>query len=137
VRGRNLVYAGLTILVLVSLGTYFAGEQREVVVLRTLDERGVRYDTKLWVVDLGAVTWVRVARPDRPWYHRLRANPRVELVRGGRVSKVLAIPEDSGATRSAVDEAFRAKYGLVDRWYGLLVRRDAIPIRLVPEDAAD
>jgi hypothetical protein len=89
----------------------------------------------MWVVDLGNVTWVRVANPRRGWYQRLLANPKVELERGGRRAAYLAIPENERATRLTVDEAFAEKYGWVDRWYGLLVRRDAIPIRLVPQTA--
>ena len=34
--------------------------------------------------------------------------------------------------RAAVDAAFRAKYGVTDWWYGVLLRRDPIPIRLTP-----
>ena len=95
--------------------------------LHTRDERGVEFATRMWVVDLGDVTWVRVANPRRGWYRRLLANPRVELERGGRVEARLAIPDSRPETRLAVDEAFAAKYGLVDRWYGLLVR--ATPCR--------
>jgi hypothetical protein len=114
-------------------GTYLAGEQTEVVVLHTRDERGAEFSTKMWVVDLGNVTWVRVANPRRGWYQRLLANPRVELERHGQLAAYLAIPENERATRLTVDEAFAEKYGWVDRWYGLLVRSDAIPIRLVPQ----
>ena len=89
----------------------------------------------MWVVDLGDVTWIRVANPRRDWYQRLLANPHVELERGGRREPRLAIPDPTPEARLAVDEAFAAKYGLVDRWYGLLVRREAVPIRLVPQTA--
>jgi hypothetical protein len=118
---------------LIVAGTYVAGEQTEVVLLHTRDERGAEFATRMWVVDLGDVTWVRVANPRRAWYRRLLANPRVQLERGGRLDARLAIPDPSPEARLAVDEAFAAKYGLVDRWYGLLVRRDAVPIRLVPQ----
>ena len=37
-------------------------------------------------------------------------------------------------TRQDIDAAFAAKYGLVDTWYGALLRRGAIPIRLDPRD---
>jgi hypothetical protein len=86
----------------------------------------------MWIVDVGDVTWIRVANPRRAWYRRLLANPRVELERAGRREARLAIPEPTPEAALAVDEAFAAKYGLVDRWYGLLVRRDPVPIRLIP-----
>jgi len=129
---RNAILGSVAVWAVIVAGTYLAGEQGEIAVLHTRDERGAEFTTKLWIVDLGDVTWIRVANPDRAWYHRLLANPRVELERGGRLEARLAIPDSSPEARLAVDEAFAAKYGLVDRWYGLLVRRDAVPIRLLP-----
>jgi hypothetical protein len=129
---RRAILGSIAVWALIVAGTYLAGEQGEVVVLHTRDERGAEFVTKIWVVDLGDVTWIRVANPRQGWYRRLVANPRVALERGGQLEARLAIPDASPEARLAVDEAFAAKYGLVDRWYGLLVRRDAVPIRLVP-----
>ncbi|HEY8156621.1 MAG TPA: DUF2255 family protein [Myxococcota bacterium] len=129
---RRAILGSIAVWALIVAATYVAGEQTEVVLLHTRDERGAEFSTKMWIVDLGDVTWVRVANPRRAWYRRLLANPRVELERGGRREARLAIPEPTPEARLAVDEAFAGKYGLVDRWYGLLVRRDAVPIRLVP-----
>lgn len=129
---RKAILGSIVVWALIVAATWLAGEQTEVVVLHTRDERGAEFATKMWVVDLGDVTWVRVANPRRAWYQRLVANPRIELERGGKLEACLAIPDSSPEARLAVDEAFAEKYGLVDRWYGLLVRRDAVPIRLVP-----
>jgi hypothetical protein len=120
-------------LLLVALCTYVAGEQTEVVVLRTFDAEGGAHDTKMWIVDALGSPFVRVANPRRGWYQRLRAEPRVELVRGGRTLPMTALPEDSPAVRRAVDAAYAEKYGLVDAWYGLLLRSRAVPVRLVPQ----
>ncbi len=132
---RKIILASIGVWAVIVAATWLAGEQTEVVVLHTRDERGAEFATKMWVVDLGDVTWVRVANPRRAWYQRLVANPRIELERRGQRGPHLAIPDSSPEARLAVDEAFAAKYGLVDRWYGLLVRRDAVPIRLVPMTA--
>jgi hypothetical protein len=83
-------------------------------------------------VDHDGVPWVRVANPERRWYRRLARNPRAELARGGATRPVLAMPVQDAAVREAVDARFREKYGLVDWWYGVLVRRGAIPLRLEP-----
>jgi hypothetical protein len=119
-------------LAVVVLATYVAGEQVEVVVLRTRDAAGASHETKLWVVDVGGVPWVRVANPRRHWYVRLSRDPRAELLRDGSLRPVDARPDESDATRAAIDAAFREKYGWVDWWYGVLLRRDAIPVRLDP-----
>jgi hypothetical protein len=60
----------------------------------------------------------------------LLAHPDVELLRGGRTLALRAVPDPSPEARRALDAAFAARYGWTDAWYGLLLRRDAVPIRL-------
>ncbi len=119
-------------LVVVGMATYVAGEQIEVVVLRTKDDAGAVHETKMWCVDHDGAPWVRVANAERQWYRRLLTHPDVELVRGGATSARVARPDPSPPTRLAVDQAFAARYGLVDFWYGAILRRGPIPIRLDP-----
>ena len=120
----------VVLLMLLAVGTWWAGEQTEVAVLRTSDALGRAYETKLWVVDREGVPWVRVANPERGWYRRLLEQPRVELVRAGETRACLARPYDVPEIAAELDVAFREKYGLVDWWYGLLLRRHAIPVKL-------
>lgn len=133
---RLLRIAGaiLALLVLVAAaGTYVAGEQNEVAVLRTRDATGVPYDTKLWIVDVDGAAWVRVARPERQWFQRLRAEPEIELVRGGaEPRRMRATPDPTLETKARLDRAFRDKYGLVDWWYGVVLRRNPMPVKLEP-----
>jgi hypothetical protein len=128
-RGR-LTLATVGVLVPLAVGTFVAGERTEVVVLRTQDDGGAPVETKMWVVDYQGAPWVRVANPERHWYRRLLAHPHVELVRAGHAAAYVAHPEDALATRLALDAAFAAKYGFTDTWYGALLRRGAIPVRL-------
>ena len=128
----RLVFWLVVIGMAVGAVTYWAGEQTEVAVLRTLDAEGDTYDTKLWVVDYENDPWVRVANPDRDWYQRLRDNPVVELTRYGETRRYRAEPHDVPEIAAELDAAFRAKYGLVDWWYGVLLRRGSIPVRLAP-----
>jgi hypothetical protein len=118
----------------VGLATFVAGEQIEVVVLRTYDAEGISYDTKLWVVDQEGTPWVRVANPKRQWFQRLLADPRAELIRNQHASHVVAAPRDTPEARASIDRLFREKYGAIDWWYGVVLRRGAIPIRLDPAD---
>jgi hypothetical protein len=127
---RRLVLVLALVLAALALGTYLAGEQTEVVVVRTTDASGTPYETKVWAVDHDGDVWVRVANPGRRWYHRLQANPRAELLRAGRVVSVVAEPSTDPAVRATIDARFREKYGLVDWWYGVLLRHDPVPVRL-------
>ena len=129
--GRLLLFA-LLVLALLAGGTYWAGEQTEVAVLRTTDANDQSFETKLWVVDYEADPWVRATNPERSWYGRLLENPTVELVRSGETRRYRAEPHDVPEIAAELDKVFRAKYGLVDWWYGVLLRRQSIPVRLAP-----
>jgi hypothetical protein len=127
---RRLALGTAAGLLLVAVATFVAGEQIEVIVLRTRDAAGATHETKMWCVDHDGAPWVRVAKAERHWYRRLVTRPEVELVRHGETSARRAHPDP--ARRLELDQAFAAKYGLVDFWYGALLRRGPIPIRLDP-----
>lgn len=129
---RRLASILLSGLFLIGLGTWLAGERTEVAGLRTFDAAGRPHDTKLWIVDLDGRPWVRIARPGRSWGEQLRANPEVELTRGDVTTLCRAVIVADEAERRAVDRAFASKYGWVDGWYGLVLRRGAVPVRLDP-----
>ena len=129
---RRLVLRTVLGVLLVGIATFVAGEQTEVVVLRTRDDAGAVHETKMWCVDHDGAPWVRVANAERGWYQRLVVHPEVELVRNGETTARLAHSDPSLGTRLEVDQAFAGKYGLVDFWYGAILRRGAIPIRLDP-----
>ncbi|HEY8155650.1 MAG TPA: nitroreductase/quinone reductase family protein [Myxococcota bacterium] len=118
---------------LIAAGSFVAGERMEVVVLRTTDGHGHAHDTKLWIVDHDGHLWLRSVRPTLRWLERIRANPRVELVRRGETRAYTASIVESLDAKRAIDDAIAAKYGLIDRWYELLVRHETIPIRLDPD----
>lgn len=132
-RGVLLLLGSLPLLV--AGGSFLAGEQIEVVALRTLDGEGHPHDTKLWIVDYQGKPWVRAARSTLGWVERIRENPRVELVRGGETAPYTAAIVDSPEAKRAIDEAIAAKYGWIDRWYEFLVRHETV-IRLDPDGAA-
>jgi len=131
-------YRGVLLLVgtipfLVAIGSFIAGEQLEVVALRTLDGEGHAHDTKLWIVDHEGRPWVRSVRPTPRWLERIRATPRVELVRNGITTTYTASIVATADEKRAIDEAMTAKYGWIDRWYELLVRHETILVRLDPD----
>lgn len=133
---RRLVLILLSALFLIALGTYLAGEQTEVAVLRSFDPEQRAHDTKLWIVDWNGRPYVRVGRSGRGWGERVRAHPDVELARGAARTPVRASFVDDAPTLRAVDEAFRLKYGWVDWWFGIAVRRNAETVRLDPRTSA-
>ena len=130
-RSVRIGLVAVTVMLLIGVATYVAGEQTEVARLRISDARSVVHETKLWIVDQPDGAWVRVARPERQWFKRLRAQPEIEIIRnGGAPQRMRATPDPSTETKLRIDRAFRDKYGLVDWWYGVVLRRDPIPVQL-------
>ena len=132
---RRLLLIALSGIFLLALGTYLAGERTEVAVLRTHDDGGAPYDTKMWVVDVDGSPYVRIGRPGRGWGERAKAHPDVDLIRGDVTTPCTAAVVEDAALRARVDDAFAAKYGWVDWWYGVVVRKHPIALRLEPRAA--
>ena len=132
---RRLALIALSGLFLLALGTYLAGERTEVAVLRTHDDAGAPYETKMWVVDVDGHSYVRIGRPGRGWGERAKAHPDVELIRGGVTTPCTATVVEDPALLRRIDEAFASKYGWVDWWYGVVVRSHAVPLQLDPRPA--
>lgn len=133
---RRLALIALSGVFLLGLGTYIAGEQTEVAVLRTHDDAGQAYETKMWVVDVDGRAFVRIGRPGRGWGERARAHPDVELIRGDVTTPCTVAVVDDPELIRRIDDAFAAKYGWVDWWYGVVVRSHAIALRLDPRAAS-
>lgn len=53
-------------------------------------------------------------------------------MRQGTTRRVVPEPRESVEARTEIDRWFREKYGWIDWWYGVLLRRHAIPIHLDP-----
>lgn len=125
--------AGLVGLVLlIFLGQIIASETGEVVVLTTQGPDGAQ-DTRLWVVDLDGVQYLR-AGPDSGWYQRLVAEPAVTFTRGGITAPYRTETRLDVAVE--VNRLMREKYGWRDAYIELTVgsRDDAVPVALVVPD---
>ena len=88
---------------------------REVIVLRTESPDGAQLETRLWIVDDGALAWLHGA--DSDWMRNLKARPIVEIDRGGETHRYRA--EAVPGPHPEIHELLRAKYGVADRWVRL------------------
>ena len=105
----------------------------EVVVLTTTDAEGRRFETPLWILAEEGALWIRAERPSSDWLARLRAQPLVEIERGGDRTRYRALPAPE--SRGHVNELMAERYGWVEELLALLQNRDtAIPIRLARWD---
>jgi hypothetical protein len=128
----RILGGALVLLAATALVTFALGEAVPRGELYTRDHAGAWVGTKLWVVDQGDATWVRVARPGRRWFRRLRVDPHVELERDGVRAAYVAHAHPEAVARARIDAAFREQNGAIDWWFGVVLRSDAIPVELVP-----
>ena len=125
-----LVGALLAFVVLVFVSQMVASETAEVVVLTSQSAEGEQ-ETRLWVVDLDGVQYLR-ASPDSGWYQRLVAEPEARLEREG---SVLAYRTEARLeNRDAINDLMYEKYGWRDTYIDMLIggRDDAVPVALIP-----
>ncbi|NIP15812.1 MAG: hypothetical protein GWM88_14240 [Pseudomonadales bacterium] len=130
---KTLLYlvGSLAILVvLIYVSQLVASESAEVVVLTSQGLDGEQ-DTRLWVVDLDGVQYLR-ASPDSGWYQRLVADPAVLLVRDGTRAAYRA--EVRMAVADDVNRLMREKYDWRDAYIDFLIggRDEAVPVALIP-----
>jgi hypothetical protein len=103
---------------------------REVVTLRTQRADGSWQETRLWIVDDGASSWLHSG--GAAWKKRFDGDPVVEVERGGQTRRYRAhaVP----GLHPDVDRLLREKYGLADRWVRYISpdNEQTVAVRLDP-----
>ena len=105
--------------------------EEQVPVLVTRDADGDPRVTKMWLAVVDGSGYVRTS--ETRWSANLQRNPDAVLRIGGAAHGVRAAPVDEATLRSAIDQAFREKYGFQDRMSGWFIDRSEATIwRLEP-----
>ena len=126
-----LIGALLALVVLIFVSQIVASETGEVVVLTSQGADGPE-ETRLWVVDLDGVPYLR-ASPDSGWYQRLVAEPDALLERNGATQRYRTEARQELAVD--VNGLMREKYGWRDVYIDLLLggRSDAVAVALLEQ----
>ena len=126
----GILALGAAAIILVLGHLAFIEMGREVVTLRTQRPDGSWQQTRLWIVDEGASSWLHSAGAD--WLARFEGDPVVELERAGAVRRYRA--HAAPGPHPEVDRLLREKYGLADRWVRTLAPddEDTVAVRLDP-----
>jgi hypothetical protein len=123
------VYVGLALVFDSLVGFFQPGND----VLRVFDAEGKPYDRVLSVIEDGDQLWVVSGHHFRGWYHRVKANPDVELIRSGVSKPYRAVVLDDPETKAHVIGVMKGRRALgyyVSR--ALLLFAPVKPVRLDP-----
>jgi hypothetical protein len=112
-------------------GAWSPFEEAGVVHVVTQDEDGAERDTPVWFVVVEGAGFVRTN--DSRWLANIRRGSGVVLRLDETSRPVSAEEVTDAAVTGAVEEAFKAKYGLVQRMMSALRMREPTVLRLVPE----
>jgi len=99
-----------------------------VVEILTRDADGELRETNVWCVVLDGAVYVRTN--DSRWLANIRRGSEVALRARGAESAVRAEEEGDAARRAQVEEAFKEKYGLLQRAMSALRMREPTVLRL-------
>jgi hypothetical protein len=101
-----------------------------VVEILTVDPDGEARETKVWVVVVDDAAWVRTN--DSRWLANIRRDPEVRMRVREREYPLTAQEMVDRAVADRVEEAFKAKYGWMQRAMSALRVREPTVLRLAP-----
>jgi hypothetical protein len=131
--GRRLLVGLGALGAVLAAVTLVALEGEEVVQVRTTTPEGGVRVTRTWIADAGGASWLEAATPDRPFLRDVEQRPEVELVRGGSLLTLRAVPVPGDAGHRTIRRLLAEKYGWADTWIGMLTDTShSVAVRLVP-----
>jgi hypothetical protein len=121
------------LLVAFALATAWALEADGVAVIATHAPGDEPRATHVWYVESDGELWLEAGTPENPWFTDVNRNPRVAFSADGRSGDYLAEPVYGPEAHTRIREWLREKYGVRDRWVGLLVdTSQSVAVRLIP-----
>jgi hypothetical protein len=105
-------------------------EEASVVHIVTQDEDGAERDTKVWFVVVAGAGFVRTN--DSRWLENIRRGSNVVLRLDETSRPVTSEEVADAAVTAAVEEAFKTKYGFVQRVMSAFRMREPTVLRLAP-----
>ena len=138
---RLLIVVGAYVVLALALDGMIASFQPQsgsTGVLRTFDAAGEPHDRVLGILDDDGQLWVESGHWFRGWYHRVRENPNVELIRDGETKPYRAVPLFTAEAQDRVIGLMKQGAGNYGYWAGrtMLLFAPIKPVRLDPRDAS-
>lgn len=120
-----------SVLAAFALTTWWALESSGVAVIETRSTDGSLRATHVWFAEPEGELWLEAATPSSPWLQDVQRDPVLSFSAAGRSGRYAAHPIPGPAAHEKIRSLLREKYGLRDRWVGLLVdTSSSVAVRL-------
>ena len=117
--------------------TWWALEAGGVALVETRAPGGEPRSTHVWWAEVDGEIWLEAGTPENAWFVDVLHEPALVLEIQGRRARYAARPVAEPGGHQRIRARLREKYGLRDRWVGLLVDTSrSIAVRLVPRTEA-
>jgi hypothetical protein len=115
--------------------TWWALESGGVAVIETRTPDGGVRSTHVWYTEPDGELWLEAGTPENAWFRDAQQHPALTFTAGGRSARYIARSVDGASGHARIRSLMREKYGLRDRWVGLVVDTSrSVAVRLVPTD---
>jgi hypothetical protein len=133
---RRLLAAVAALALALLLLTGWALESGGVAVVETRRADGGLRRTHVWYAEEDGDLWLEAGTPENPWFRDVRRDPELTLRTEGRSGRFLARIVEGASGHEHIRSLLREKYGIRDRFVGLLVdTRRSVAVRLLPVGA--
>jgi hypothetical protein len=113
--------------------TWLALETGGVAIVETRAEDGSTRATHVWFAEPDGELWLEAGSPENRWFADLARDPRLTLRADGLEGEFVAERHNDVKSRARVRAFLLEKYGLRDRWIGLMVDQSkSLVVRLTP-----
>lgn len=114
------IILGLALLVAIVVGAMALASETggEVVIISTTDDRGVPFETSLWIVEYRGSQYLRAGDEESAWVQRLKKNPTIQMQRRGEIATYLARPDP--ANTENISALVAEDYGWADTLIGVM-----------------
>jgi hypothetical protein len=134
---RSLFLAAALVLGFVGF-TGWALEASGVAVVVTNAADGTKRSTRVWYVESDGELWLEAGTPENAWFVDISRDPQLALQVEGQSRTYVAMQVPQPAVRDRLRSSLREKYGLRDRWIGILFDTSrSVPVRLTPLPARE
>ena len=118
--------------------TWWALESGGVAVVETRTPEGADRSTHVWYTEPDGELWLEAGTPENAWFRDIQQHPELTLSLDGRSARYTARPVEDAADHARIRSLIREKYGLRDRWVGLLVDTSrSVAVRLLPVEPSN